>query len=541
MKVATVEQMRQIERIAIEEMGIPGIVLIENAGIQVVRVMRERFQDLAEKKVLIVCGKGNNGGAGFVAARHLFNSGIEVRVTLMAEKPQLKGEARMNFDIAEKMNIPIIEITANEQIPALRNLLQQADVVIDAILGTGLMDAVQGFYKNVIEAINKVHKPIVAVDIPSGISADNGMVPGNCICADVTVTFTVPKRGLVLYPAANYVGELHVVDIGIPKRLVHDAPFEVHLLRAEDVCRSFLPRRPNTHKETYGHVLVIAGSPGKSGSAYLAGRSALRTGAGLATLAFPESLYSHLEMSTIEVMTAPLPETSKSTLSVKAYDQIMSLAADKQVVVIGPGITTYPSTVELVDRLIASLPIPMVVDADAIDAISQHPDILLKAQAPVILTPHAGEMARLVPNTLIQNNRIPVAQQTAEKYHAIVALKGARTIIAAPDGCVFINATGNPGMATAGTGYVLAGIIAGLIAQSVIPIEATKAGVFLNGIAGDLVAEEKGDYGMLASDVIEVIPKAIKRLQSYKTATPVFSPVISPLPSVQAMDRIALG
>jgi NAD(P)H-hydrate epimerase len=214
-----------------------------------------------------------------------------------------------------------------------------------------------------------------------------------------------------------------------------------------------------------------------------------------------------------------LPETSKCTLSVKAYDQIMSLAADKRVVVIGPGLTTHPSTVELVHRLIVSLPIPMVIDADGLDAVAQAPDILLKAQAPIVLTPHPGEMARLVPNTLIQNNRIAVTQQTAEKYHCVIALKGARTIIASTDGCVFINATGNPGMATAGTGYVLAGIIAGLIAQSVLPIEATKAGVFLNGMAGDMVAQEKGDYGLLASDIIEMIPQAIKRIQTQAVCT----------------------
>ena len=513
MKIVIAEQMRELDRIAIEDVGIPGAVLMENAGLQVVRIMREHISDFARKKVLIVCGKGNNGGDGFVVARHLFNSGMDVRVALIAEKHQLTGEAKLNFHIADKMDIPIVEMTTNEQIPAFRNLLQQAEVVVDAILGTGLHEAVQGFYKNIIEAINKAHKSVVAVDMPSGLSADTGMVPGSCIRADLTVTFAVPKQGLVLFPAANYAGELHVVDIGIPRQLIKEAQFDVHLLGCDDVRGSFLQRRPNTHKDTYGHVLAIAGSPGTSGSAYLAGRSALRTGAGQVTLAFPESLYSHLEMSTIEVRTAPLPETSKCTLSVKAYDQIMSLAADKRVVVIGPGLTTNPSTVELVHRLITSLPIPMVIDADALEAVAQTPEILLKAQAPIILTPHPGEMARLVPNTLIQHNRIAVTQETAQKYHCIIALKGARTIIAAPDGCVFINATGNPGMATAGTGYVLAGIIAGLVAQSIIPIEAVKAGVFLNGLAGDLVAEEKGGYGLIASDIIERIPQAMKRIQ----------------------------
>jgi len=516
MKVATAEEMRQLDRRAIEDVGIPGAVLMENAGLHVVRVMQEHSSDLREKKVLIVCGKGNNGGDGFVVARHLSNRGVDIRVTLLAEKHSLKGDAKLNFTIAEKMNIPIIEITSNEQIPAFRNLLQQADIVVDAILGTGITEAVQGFYKNIIESINKTHKQIVAVDIPSGLSADTGVVPGSCVHADVTVTFGLPKRGLILYPAANYVGDLHVVDIGIPKHLIEEAQFEVHLLRCDDVRGSFHRRRRNTHKKAYGHVLVIAGSPGKLGSAFMTGRSALRTGAGLVTLALPESLYDPLEISTIELMTASLPETSKGTFNVKAYDRLMTLASDKQVVVLGPGISTHPSTVELAHRLIASLPVPIVVDGDGIDAVAQNPDVLLKARAPIVLTPHPGEMARLVPNTLIQNNRIPVTQQAAEKYHSVIALKGARTIIASPDGCVFINPTGNPGMATAGTGYVLAGIIAGLIAQNVIPFEATKAGVFLNGLAGDLVAEQKGNYGMIASDVIETIPWAIKSIQEQR-------------------------
>ena len=505
--------MRQLDRAAIEEVGIPGVVLMENAGVQVVRVMSERYRHLHDQHVLIVCGKGNNGGDGFVVARHLFNRGIDVRVTLLVERQALKGDAKINCGIAEKMGIPIIELTVNEQIPAFRNLLQQADILVDAILGTGLTEAVQGFYKNIIESMNKARKPIVAVDIPSGLSADTGVVPGSCIGADVTVTFAVPKRGLVLYPAANYVGDLRVVDIGIPKRLIKEAKFEVHLMGYDDVAGSFLPRRPNTHKDTYGHVLVIAGAPGKAGAAFMTARSALRTGAGIVTLALPESLHKPLEIPTIEVITASLPETSKGTFSVRAYEQIMALAKDKDVVVLGPGISTNPSTVELVQRLIATLALPIVVDGEGIDAVAQHPDVLLKAQAPIVLTPQQSEMARLVPNTLVQTKRISIAQEVAEQYHVVIALKGARTIIASPDDCVFINPTGNPGLATSGTGYVLAGIIAGLVAQNIIPIEATKAGVFLHGLAGDLVAKEKGDYGMIASDVIEMIPQAIKHIQ----------------------------
>ncbi len=513
MKVATAAEIRQLDREAIDTLGIPGIVLMENAGLQVVQVMNAYFPHLKQQKVLVACGKGNNGGDGLVVARHLNNQGVDVRVTLLTEKPQLKGDAKINFDIAEKMNIPIVEITSNEQLPAFRNLLLQADIVVDAILGTGLNDAVKGLYKHVIESINKAHKPIIAVDIPSGLSADTGMVYGSCIKADVTVTFAIPKRGVILYPAADYVGALEVVDIGIPKTLLSSSGIKVHLVEYANVQGVFRKRMPNTHKGTYGHVLVIAGSPGKSGAALMAGRSALRAGAGLVTLAVPENLRAPLEIPTLEVMTASLPETAQGTVSVDAYEHIMNLVQDKRVVAIGPGLSVHPSTVELVFRLIRTLEIPMVLDADAINAVAQNPEILLEAKAPVILTPHPGEMARLVPNIHIQNNRIPVAQESARKYNVCLALKGVRTIVASPDGNVFINPTGNPGMATAGTGDVLTGIIAGLIAQNVIPVEAAKSGVFLHGVAGDLVVKAKGEYGLLAGDLIEAIPNAIKFIQ----------------------------
>lgn len=513
MKVATAEEIRQLDREAIEVIGIPGIVLMENAGLQVVRVMNAYFPHLKTQKVLVVCGKGNNGGDGLVVARHLDNQGVDVRVTLLTEKTQLKGEAKLNFDIAEKMNLPIVELTSNEQLPAFRNLLLQADIVVDAILGTGLSDAVKGFYKHIIESINKTHKPIIAVDIPSGLSADTGMVYGSCIKADVTVTFAIPKRGVILYPAADYVGNLEVVDIGIPKKLISSSGIKVHLVEYANVQGVFRKRMPNTHKGTYGHALVIAGSPGKSGAALMAGRSALRAGAGLVTLAIPENLRVPLEIPTLEVMTTSLPETAQGTVSLEAYDKIMNLAQDKRVAAIGPGLSTHPATVELVLRLIRTLEIPMVLDADAINAVAQNPEVLLEAKAPVVLTPHPGEMARLTPNIHVQNNRIPVAQETARKYNVFIALKGVRTIVAAPDGNVFINPTGNPGMATAGTGDVLTGIIAGLIAQNIIPVEAAKSGVFLHGLAGDLVVKDKGEYGLLAGDLIDAIPNAIKFIQ----------------------------
>ncbi len=396
--------------------------------------------------------------------------------------------------------------------------MQQADIVVDAILGTGLTEAVRGIYKHVIESLNKSGKPIIAVDIPSGLSADTGMVLGSSIQADVTVTFAIPKLGVILYPAAEAVGELEIVDIGMPKTLIERSAIHVHVLDTASMQRSFHKRPPNTHKGTYGHVLVIAGSPGKAGAALMAGRAALRTGAGLVTLAVPENLRVPLEIPTLEVMTAALPETGQGTISIDAYDDILALAQEKRVVALGPGLSTHPSTVELVFRLIQTLEIPLVIDADGLNAVAQRPDVLLEAKAPVILTPHPGEMARLLPHPPIQNDRLQAARQMVQRYHCFLALKGARTILAAPDGKIFINPTGNPGMATAGAGDVLTGVIAGLIAQNIIPVEAMKAGVFLHGLAGDLMAREKGEYGLVAGDILEAIPYAMKQIQERESS-----------------------
>ncbi len=513
MKICTAEEVRELDRKTIEDVGIPGVVLMENAGLHIVRVIRERYPDLHSKRLLIVCGKGNNGGDGFVVARHVFNQEIDVQVALLTDKHKVKGDARGNLDIIEKMGIPIEEIASEEQMPAFLNLLQQADIVVDAILGTGLNEAVRGFYKQIIESLNNAGKPVVAVDIPSGLHANSCVVPGRCIRADATVTFAAAKRALVMYPAAEYVGDLEVVDISIPKQMLDHSDIQVNILEAAEVRKAFPPRDPNTHKGTYGHVLVVAGSPGKSGAAMMTGNSALRSGAGLVTVAIPASLNIPLEIATFEVMTVSLPETENGGISAEACQDIMAASDKKQAAAIGPGLSTHPSTVELVHNLISGLAIPMVIDADGINAIAQQPDVLLQANAPIIVTPHPGEMARLAPGAHIQENRIDVAQETARKYNVFLVLKGIRTVVASPDGDVYINPTGNPGMATGGTGDVLTGVIAGLLAQGMTPLDAATTGVFLHGLAGDLAAEEKGEYGLIAGDLMNTIPAAIQRVQ----------------------------
>ncbi|MCI0528619.1 MAG: NAD(P)H-hydrate epimerase, partial [Nitrospira sp.] len=343
MKVATAEEIRAIDRRAIEEYGIPGVVLMENAGVGAFRTIVEKYKISSGTQVGVVCGKGNNGGDGCVIARHLVNHGIRTEIILLTEKSKVQGDAQINLDIVNRMGIPLLEAPDAESLPRIKEILSKADFILDAILGTGLTQAVSGFYKEVIELMNNLQKPIVAIDIPSGLSSDTGVVPGSCIQADLTVTFGLPKRGLILYPAAEFVGMLEVIPIGIPRAIIAEAGIKVNLLEAQDIRASFARssltyRAPTSHKGTYGHVLIIAGSRGKTGAALMAARSALRVGTGLVTLTVPESLNSFLEAASLEVMTAPMPETSEGTFSHKASSQMLGLAQDKEVIALGPGL-----------------------------------------------------------------------------------------------------------------------------------------------------------------------------------------------------------
>jgi NAD(P)H-hydrate epimerase len=530
LKVATAEEIRSIDQIAIQEYGIPGIVLMENAGAGMVRAMIERYEDLTGKNVVVVCGKGNNGGDGFVVARHLANQGVYPKVVLLAERSKIQGDARINLDIVDRMKIPLLEAPNAESFSKVKEVISKADLIVDAILGTGLKAAVDGFYKDVIEFINNRRKiledpeigaKVVAVDIPSGLSSDTGVVPGSCIQADMTVTFGLPKRSLVLYPAAAFAGKLVVVPIGIPVEAIKKVGIQVNLIEKQDALmagfggRLFL-RQPDTHKGTYGHVLVIAGSRGKTGAALMTSRSALRVGAGLVTLAVPESLNDFLEVASFEVMTIPMPETSEGTFSNKATSVLLEAAKGKTVIALGPGLSIHPDTVELVHDLVRNTPCPLIIDADGINALAQRPDILRQAQVPIVLTPHPGEMSRFLSVKNVQSQRIEIAQEVAKKYGVYVVLKGARTVISYPDGETAINVTGNPGMATGGTGDVLTGILAGLVAQGLSIPDALVVGVYLHGLAGDLAAEDKGEAGLIAGDLIEKIPYAIKNMM-YKT------------------------
>ncbi|MFZ3171178.1 MAG: NAD(P)H-hydrate dehydratase [Carboxydocellales bacterium] len=508
MYIATTEEMRKLDRTAIESLGIPGVVLMENAGLQVVEVIARVLGELKDKKITIMAGKGNNGGDGFVIARHLLNRGAEVKTLLFANIEEISGDAKVNLEILQKLGHKIYPAVNTNSLNIVRVALVYTDLIVDAIYGTGFKGELSEHVGRVVEVVNESKKPVVSVDIPSGVAGDTGKVNGSCIHATHTVTFALPKLGNILQPGADYGGKLHTVDISIPQQLVNNLGLKCQLITGEMV-RSMLPKRHSTtHKGSYGRVAVIAGSEGLTGAAALASMAALRTGAGLVTLGIPRGLHDLMEIKLTEVMTTPLPDTGRKTLGVEAQEPIRQMCATAQVLAIGPGLGQDGATMELVQNLLPQIPIPMVIDADALNALAQKTELIKQIPGPAVLTPHSGEMARLlgVSRTEIQEDRLKTAQAAAQDWKAVVVLKGAKTIVACPDGRTYINSTGNPGLATGGTGDVLTGVIAALIAQGLKPEEAAAAGVYLHGLAGDYLQGQLGMLGMVAGDLLEALP-----------------------------------
>jgi hydroxyethylthiazole kinase-like uncharacterized protein yjeF len=514
LKVSTAKEMQNIDKRTIEVYHIPGIVLMENAGLRVVEALEETCEDLPCLKVAVIAGKGNNGGDGFVVARHLENRGVSTRVFLLAQKSDLTGDAKKNLESIVKIGLDIEEIRENDM-QGFETKIRDFDILIDAILGTGLHAKVKGYYRDIIEIINRSGKPVVSIDIPSGLSSDTGEVLGEHIRADMTVTFALPKRGHVLYPSAKSVGELRIVDISIPQKAIDEEGINVELLDEEDIRKIITLREPDAHKGTFGHVLVVSGSLGKSGAAGLAGLGALRSGAGLVTLAMPKSLINGIAGSLLEAMTLPLDETKEGTISQKAADCIIEKSQEMDALVVGPGLTIHPDTVSFLKKILKGLKIPVLIDADGINGLALlGTDILKKREIPLILTPHPGEMARLIKKSVgeIQKDRLGAAESFSKKYGLYLALKGAGTVIADPRGHLFINTTGNPGMATAGSGDALSGIIGGFLAQKIDPLDSLKAGVYLHGLAGDIAASELGETSLITGDILDALPFAIKSL-----------------------------
>ncbi len=507
MRVVSAREMGNIDRYAIEEFGIPGVVLMENAGRNVIKVIRDYFRgDFSEKRVTVVCGKGNNGGDGFVIARHLVNKGVSVNVFMAAKMESIKGDALINLQVWQRMGAVLHEIDE------LNRALRHSDLVVDALFGTGFKGEARGIHAEVIRLINDVGKPVVAVDLPSGLEADTGKVFGPCVKAEHTVTFALPKLGLILYPGADFVGELHVADISIPNKVLDQFPGDKFLTTPSMVDDWLTDRPRDSHKGDYGRAFILAGSPGMTGAAVLSAEGALRSGAGLVTLGIPSGLNLVAEAKLTEAMTLPLAETADGTLSFDSLDLILEKAAGSKVLAIGPGLSVNRETVELVREVIPTIKVPCVLDADGLNAMAGDVEAFAACRGGLVITPHAGEMARLMGLTSqeVQNDRVNIALQAAEKFKCVVLLKGARTLVAGPGGELYINTTGNPGMATGGSGDVLTGIIAGLIAQGMDLLKAAAAGAWIHGRAGDLAARDLGYMALTAGDILKYLPEVLQ-------------------------------
>lgn len=514
MFLVTANEMQKMDRRTIEVFGIPGRVLMENAGRGATAFFLETLYRNNHGAVGVMAGRGNNGGDGFVMARYLHQKGIAVTVFLLSDKTRVAGDAAANLQLLETMGVPIVEILDEETFDKAHASLAHQQFWIDAILGTGLNSAVRGLFRKAIDFINQLGRPVFAVDIPSGLNADTGQVCGTAIQATATATFGFAKVGHLTFPGRTLTGRLRVVEIGIPPHVAMEVGCGQHLITSRLVQR-VLPRRTDSaHKGTTGHLLVLAGSPGKTGAAAMTATAAMRIGAGLVTLGVPRSLNPVLETLVTEAMTVPLDESDQGTLDESALDTISSLMAGKRCLAIGPGIGTSPSTGRLLAKLIESADIPLVIDADGLNLIAADPGILSTCKAPVVLTPHPGEMARLSGQSTaaIQENRIDQARLFAKTHGAIVILKGAGTVIAQPDGTVFVNPTGNPGMAAGGMGDVLTGIVAGLIAQGMTAEQAALSGVYVHGLAADSLSQSKAPVGYLATEVMQALPEAVRTI-----------------------------
>ncbi len=515
MKVVDARTMRSMDRRAMEEYGISSLVLMENAGRGVAEIAMREFSGHGVRYA-VVAGKGNNGGDGFVAARHLANSGLRVKVFLLGDPSDVGGGAGTNLEIWRKMGGEVDVLRTESDVDRARIALSHSGVIIDAVFGTGLSSAVMGYHKRMVDLVNFVKVPVLSVDVPSGLDATTGRAPGSCVEAKITATMAIPKIGLLVYPGASYAGRVKVVDIGMPRTLVEDEKIPWNGVDSQTIRGMIRPRCPDSHKGSFGHLLVLGGSDGKTGAVYMAAMGGLRSGVGLVTIGVPESLNPILEVKTTEAMTYPLPEAEDHTLDDSSLEKIISLAGGKSAIVIGPGLSTSEGITHLLSDLIRSAGSPMVIDADGLNAVAGTGDLLGGAAVPLVLTPHPGEMARLagIGTEEVQMNRIEIARGFARENNVIVVLKGARTVTASPAGEVFINLSGNPGMATAGTGDVLSGLIGGLIAQGYDPLKAAVAGVYIHGLAGDRVAEEGGMAGMVATDILGMVPNVIASLST---------------------------
>jgi NAD(P)H-hydrate epimerase len=521
MRILTTAQMREADRCTIEDVGIPSLVLMENAGRQVVAALESAYESQLEGRVAVLCGRGNNGGDGFVVARTLLQRGADTLVCVIGSLADVKGDARINLDILGQLGVTVVEIADEQSWELHSSEIGRCSLIVDAIFGTGLRSPLAGMLETIVADVNALDIPVVSIDLPSGMSADTSQLGGDCIDASMTVTLGALKLPLVLPPAEACAGDVVLADIGIPHSVVEslEGP-HIELLAPEQLRPLVTPRAADSHKGDFGRVTVVAGSRGKTGAAWLAGMAALRSGAGLVTVATPESCLPIVASMAPELMTEPLAEDGSGSIAATAIDRLLEL--DHDVIACGPGLGRSDAVGRFVRDLIARATVPLLLDADALTVLEGDPASLTGSdERRLIITPHPGEMARLLGTSVehVQSHRIETATELAAARQLYVVLKGHRTIVATPEGRAFINPTGNAGMATGGTGDVLTGVIAAWLAQLLDAEAACRLGVFLHGTAGDLAEATEGQVAMTATDVLGRLGAALRYLTTGERPT----------------------
>jgi len=519
MKILTAKQMQEIDHLTSEEFGVPSLTLMENAGFGLYLALENMVADLSESSIAIICGKGNNGGDGFVLARQLLQRGVFPDIFLLAEAKSVQGDAAVNLQALLKSDYPVVEITDEESWAESSDSLLSYDVVVDAILGTGICKPLKGLFAKVVTDINESGALVLSVDIPSGMYTDAMEEQDLTVWADRTVTFTAPKIAHVLNPAQEALGELEIVPIGTPPALLEKPEYYLNLLGLEEASECLLPRPVSSHKGTYGHVALICGSRGKTGAASLSSSAALKSGSGLVTAFIPEAIQDVVASYQTELMTEGFPSTESGSFSRRAVTPVLRLLQDKSAAGIGPGLSTHPETIEFVHSIVQQSSVPLVIDADALNAFQGHLEALCNENGqPLVLTPHPGEFSRLlgVPTPEVLRNQVEVSREFCQAHSVWLVLKTFSSLIVSPQGTVFVSPLGNPGMASAGMGDVLTGVITSLIGQysnlknpeTADITRAASLGVFLHGLAGDLAAEETGWEALIARDLLEALADA---------------------------------
>jgi len=519
MKIVTAEQMSAIDRFAIDEMGVPGEKLMESAGEKVVEEsVRFLSAVKGKKQVTIFAGGGNNGGDAFVAARIFLSEykDITAKLILIVPPSRLKDDALLNYDrLTDQFPDSMVCIELLDELTKLESTIKKSHLIIDGIFGTGFHGRMRDYFGEIISFVNDQNKPVISIDIPSGVNGNTGEVDEVAVRADITVTFGLPKTGIMFGKGVEYTGEIKVVDIGFPQKAIDSVSSNIELVLETEIRKNFKPRKIDSNKSNFGHLMILAGSVGLTGAAVLASKAAMRAGCGMVTLGCPKSLNQIFETRLTEAMTLSLAETENSTLHVDSLKTILFTIESRKCngVLIGPGLGKHPFTTELVVQLIKNCPCPIIIDADAINAISKYSsNILAEADVPIILTPHPGEFSRLIGLSTgqIQSNRLETLCSFTKKYKAVTVLKGKNTLVSQGDSNVYVNHSGNSGLATAGTGDVLAGIIGSFLVQGMTPIEAACCGVYIHGKTADYVVKHTGERSLIASDLIKFLPDILR-------------------------------